>query len=87
MDSGWGVPFLELLGGVRATGIKQAPSCALGEDVGHSHLGEEVDAVSDGAHGHRVAPDEEASEVHPVQAVELGIEASELPDVIADHVQ
>ena len=51
------------------------------------YLGEEVDAVGDGAHGDGVAADEEAAEVHPVQAVQLGVEAGELPDVIADHVQ
>lgn len=52
-----------------------------------SHLGEEVNAVGDGVHGHGVAPDEEAPEVHSVQAVELRVEAGKLPDVIADHVQ
>lgn len=51
------------------------------------HLGEEIDAVGDGAHGDRVAADEEAAEVDPVQAVEPGVEAGELPDVVADHVQ
>jgi hypothetical protein len=34
-----------------------------------------------------VTPDEEAPKVDPVQAVELGVQTGELPDVIADHVQ
>ena len=48
---------------------------------------EEVDAVGDGAHGDWMTADEKAAEVHTVQAVEPGVEAGELPDVIADHVQ
>lgn len=52
-----------------------------------SCLSEEVDAVGDGVHGDRVSSDEEASEVDPRQVVELGIEASQLPDVIADHME
>lgn len=51
------------------------------------YLGEEVDAVGDGAHGHGVAPDEEASKVHAVQAVQPRVETGQLPDVVADHVQ
>lgn len=50
-------------------------------------LGEEVDAVGDGVHGDRVSSDEEASEVNPGQVVELGVEAGQLPDVVADHVK
>lgn len=34
-----------------------------------------------------MAADEKAAKVHAVQAVEPGVEAGELPDVIADHVQ
>lgn len=50
-------------------------------------LGEEVDAVGDGVHGDRVSSDEEASEVNPGQVVELGVEAGQLPDVVADHME
>ena len=50
-------------------------------------LGEEVDAVGDGVHGDRVAPDEEASKVDPGQFVQLGVQAGQLPYVVADHVQ
>lgn len=50
-------------------------------------LGEEVDAVGDGVHGDRVPSDEEAPEVNSGQVVELGVEAGQLPDVIADHVE
>lgn len=52
-----------------------------------SCLGEEVDAVGDGVHGDRVSSDEEASEVDSRQVVKLGVEASQLPDVVADHVE
>ena len=51
------------------------------------YLGEEVDAIGDGAHGHGVAPDKEASKVHAVQAVQPRVEAGQLPNVVADHVQ
>lgn len=51
------------------------------------HLGEEVDAVGDGAHGDGVAPDEEPPKVDFVQVVQFGVEAGQLPNVIADHVQ
>lgn len=50
-------------------------------------LGEEVDAVGDGVHGDRVSSDEEASKVNPGQVVELGVEAGQLPDVVADHME
>lgn len=52
-----------------------------------SDLGEEVDAVGDGVHGERVSPDEEAPEVDPGQLVQPGVQAGQLPDVVADHVQ
>lgn len=52
-----------------------------------SYLGEEVDAVGDGVHGERVSPDEEAPEVDPGQLVQPGVEAGQLPDVVADHVE
>lgn len=50
-------------------------------------LGEEVDAVGDCVHGDRVSSDEEASKVNPGQVVELGVEAGQLPDVVADHME
>lgn len=50
-------------------------------------LGEEVDAVGDGVHGHRVSSDKETSKIHSGQVVELGIQTGQLPDVIADHVE
>lgn len=50
-------------------------------------LSEEVDAVSDGVHGDGVSSNKEASKVDSRQVVELGVKASQLPDVIADHVQ
>lgn len=52
-----------------------------------SCLSEEVDAVGDGVHGEGVSSDEEASEVDPRQVVKLGVEASQLPNVVADHVE
>lgn len=52
-----------------------------------ARLGEEVDAVRDGVHGDRVSSDEEAPKVHPGQVVEFGVEAGQLPDVVADHVE
>lgn len=54
---------------------------------GPPYLGEEVDAVGDGVHGDGVSSDEEATEVHPGQAVEFGVQAGQLPDVVADHMQ
>ena len=50
-------------------------------------LGEEVDAVGDGVHGDGVSSDEEAPKVNARQAVQLGVEAGQLPDVVADHVE
>lgn len=50
-------------------------------------LGEEVDAVGDGVHGDWVSSDEEAPEVNSGQVVEFGVEAGQLPDVVADHVK
>lgn len=38
-------------------------------------------------HGDRVSSDEEASKVDSGQVVEFGVEAGELPDVVADHVE
>lgn len=52
-----------------------------------TRLGEEVDAVGDGVHGDRMSSDEEAPEVNSGQVVELGVEAGQLPDVVADHVE
>lgn len=52
-----------------------------------SGLGEEVDAVGDGVHGDWVSSDEEAAKVNPGQVVQLGVEAGQLPDVVADHVE
>lgn len=52
-----------------------------------SCLSEEVDAIGDGVHGDRVSPDEEASKVDPRQVVKPGVEARQLPDVVADHVK
>lgn len=52
-----------------------------------SCLSEEVDAVGDGVHGEGVSSDEEASKVDPRQVVKLGVEASQLPNVVADHVE
>lgn len=51
------------------------------------YLGEEVDAVGYCAHGDGVAPDEEASKIDFIQVVQFGIEAGQLANVIADHVQ
>lgn len=50
-------------------------------------LGEEVDAVGDCVHGDRVSSDEEAPKVNSRQVVQLGVEAGQLPDVVADHVE
>lgn len=50
-------------------------------------LGEEVDAVGDSVHGDRVSSDEEAPKVNSGQVVELGVEAGQLPDVVADHME
>lgn len=50
-------------------------------------LGEEVDTVSDGVHSDRVSSDEETPKVDPGQVVEPGIEACQLPNVIADHME
>lgn len=50
-------------------------------------LSEEVDAVCNCVHGDRVPSNEEASKVNSRQVVKLGIKASQLPDVIADHVE
>lgn len=50
-------------------------------------LREEVDAVGDSVHGDRVSSDEEAPKVNSGQVVELGVEAGQLPDVVADHME
>lgn len=52
-----------------------------------SYLSEKVNAVGDGVHGDRVSSNEEASEVDSRQVVKLGIEASQLPNVVADHME
>lgn len=67
------------------TGVGQ--SQMRGGCVSWPRLGEEVDAVGDGVHGDRVPSDEEAPEVNSGQVVELGVEAGQLPDVVADHVE
>lgn len=51
------------------------------------HLSEEVDAVGDGVHGDRVAADKKATKVHAGQVVQPRVQAGQLPDVVADHVQ
>ena len=38
-------------------------------------------------HGDGVAPDEEAPEVDPRQAVQPGVQTGQLADVVTDHVQ
>lgn len=50
-------------------------------------LGEEVYAVGDCMHGDGVPSNEEASEVHSGEVVELGIQAGQLPNIIADHMK
>lgn len=52
-----------------------------------SYLSEEVDAVSNRVHGDRVSSNEEASKVYSRQVVKLGIKASQLPYVVAYHVE
>ena len=72
-------------GGHRAQGGHRALGGPRGS--GGPCLGEEVDAVGDGVHGDGVAPDEEAPEVDPGEAVQPGVQAGQLADVVADHVQ
>ena len=38
-------------------------------------------------HGNRVAPDEETPEVDRAEVVQAGVEAGQLANVVADHVQ
>ena len=70
-----GPPCTSPLAGIKDTGAhakdlgRGKPGVPEGEEVALQYLGEEVNAVGDGAHGDRVAPDEEAAEVHPVQTV------------------
>lgn len=61
--------------------------CVVGGCVVRPRLGEEVDAVGDGVHGDGVPSDEEAPEVNSGQVMQLGVEAGQLPDVVADHVE
>lgn len=51
------------------------------------YLGEEVDAVGDCAHGDGVAPDKKPPKIDFIQVVQFGIEAGQLANVIADHVE
>jgi len=59
----------------------------LGQQRERTCLGEEVDAVGDCVHGDGVSSDEEASEVHSRQVVHLCIQAGQLPDVVAYHME
>lgn len=51
------------------------------------YLGEEVDAVGDCAHGDGVAPDKKPSKIDFIQVVQFGMQAGQLANVIADHVE
>lgn len=67
--------------------LNQYPSVAEHHNMTEACLSEEVDAVSDGVHGDGVSSNKEASKVDTRQVVELGVKASQLPDVVTDHVQ
>lgn len=72
---------------MRKFDCKDKKQTNLSQQTTPARLSEEVDAVSDGVHGDRVPSDEEASKVDSGQVVEFGVEAGELPDVVADHVE
>ena len=46
-----------------------------------------VDGIGDGVHGEGVAADEVAAEVDLPEAVDLGVEEGDLPDVVTDAQQ
>ena len=60
----------------------------MAEEVGvHLALAPVVDGEGDGVETDRAVPEEEPPEVDPLDLVQHGVQARDLPDVVTDDVQ